>query len=198
MSIIFVTFNLFFFQDIGESDIEQLKKKTHFNRMRHKSLHVLAVMQRDPIMRKNLSQKQILKKEVAKSRFRKIVSKVVMDNTDGKRKISDITQHIVNKRRNEIAEEALENIRESSPEVQRHVIQVHSEGMDDPNYANIDELQNKAGGTLEKPVVPKTDDSSDSDGEIDKSPKLEIPKVENDVWPEEDHYTVADDVDVLF
>ncbi|XP_060586790.1 chitin synthase chs-1-like isoform X2 [Ruditapes philippinarum] len=185
-------------EDINsEKEIEALKKKIHFNRMRNKSLHTLAMLKKDPVMKDRLSRKQILKKEVAKERFKGLVSKALINTNQGKRKISDITEHLIIKRKEEAALQALENIGESSPIVERHEIQVHREDNDNPDYANIAEVNNQSDiGQLR---AQKAADSSKNETDTAADIKLGIPKVETDEWPDDDHYTaVQDSIDVLF
>jgi hypothetical protein len=155
------------------------------------------MLKKDPVMKDRLSRKQILKKEVAKERFKGLVSKALINTNQGKRKISDITEHLIIKRKEEAALQALENIGESSPIVERHEIQVHREDNDNPDYANIAEVNNQSDiGQLR---AQKAADSSKTETDTAADIKLGIPKVETDEWPDDDHYTaVQDSIDVLF
>ncbi|XP_053386699.1 chitin synthase chs-2-like [Mercenaria mercenaria] len=180
-------------EDTNEREIEYFKNNGHFNRMRNKSLHTLAMMSKDKQMKESLSKKHI----VPNKRFKDVVDKIKLLNPN--RKMSDIV--ILAKKKEQDDFQALEDIDEATPVPQRHEIQVHQSENDEPDYTNIQEVNDKSDEVVDKPASPieRRRLSTDSEPEIEVKPELVIPKVENDEWPEEDHYAVAQEsMDVLF
>lgn len=198
----------------SEEEVRKWKKITNFNRMRNKSIHVLAMMAKDPKMKESISRKHIIKekrKEVAKKHWKQGLAMVTMqtggtDSRDkGKRSVDIVTNALLAKVRARKSKEELEKvIEDSSPALSRRSIEIHAEENGDANrYQNVDGMYAKVDDVRESGAHFKQYDSLESSDEEQEEKQvdmvLEIPNVEDDQWPEEENYAqVQDRMDVLF
>lgn len=198
-------------EENDDLQIERLKKKAHFNRMRNKSMHVIAMMSKDKKMKESISRKQIIKekkKEVVQKRWIGLVNKTNMmketTNTNKPKLSAAMVNYVLNKKDEADVLREIQEIGEASPATPRRKVEVHREDDVDPMYTNIDDVNNKSDDApdnaieLPSPLIARRL-SVQSVPEVEMQPVLEVPKVENDEWPEEDNYAVLQkNMDVLF
>lgn len=161
------------------------------------------MIKKDKRMKESLTRKEIIKEkktEVAKTRWMGLAHKGLMmkESVDGK--MPKLSRELVNLARAKAGEAAalkvIQENSESSPIVQRHEIHVHREDEGETHYTNIDEMRTNMNGNS-YPFSPEARMiiSTDSEAEPDLQPNLVIPKVENDEWPDENDYAVANGPD---
>lgn len=199
---------MIYFQEATEEDeINAWKKKTHFNRMRNKSIHVIAMMAKDPKMKENISKKQIIKEKKTDvvrhmwhtAGIKALVLQTGADGVDGKptkkTSMTNITDVLLANKRENDARKALQDVIEAeSPALSRRDVDVHAEDTeqnDDDMYAKVNDVRDESDSDKE------SDSSNESENKDDKEHgatfQLEIPKVEDDQWPDEENYAQVHD-----
>ncbi|KAL4217427.1 Chitin synthase 2 [Mactra antiquata] len=188
----------------NDDEAKTKKLQQQFKRMRPQSLHVIKLMANDPAMKKNITNKKVrvkaLQQEKSQAMFRNVATKVLAKN-----KLTNFGR-VANVVKSAMEVEKIENEiqrvkAQPSPALSRKSEMLETTvAVERGNSLSVRDM-NKILDSINKrpiPSTPKSDSSSEADME-EAVPKLTVPKVIGNDWPEEETYAESDDkLDVLF